>query len=86
MTLKTALPKCGKDIEYDCDTDIAVQRRESLMIGIQHGKSPGIAEGGARGFRQAKLETAKNFLQFVLSVENISRATGLTKAEFEALR
>lgn len=62
MTLKTALPKCGKDIKYDYDTNIAVQRRESLMIGIQHGKSLGIAEGEARGFCQTKLETAKNLL------------------------
>ena len=63
--------------EYDYDTDIAVQREESLMLGIQQGE--------ARGSRQAKLETAKNLLQFGLSVENIAKATGLSKAEVEAL-
>ena len=42
-------------------------------------------EGEARGSRQAKLETARNLLQFGLSVENIAQATGLSQAEVEAL-
>ena len=63
--------------EYDYDTDIAVQRQESLMLGIQQGE--------ARGSRQKALETAKNLLHFGLSVENIAQATGLSKAEVEAL-
>ena len=49
--------------------------------GIEQGKSLGLAEGS----RQAKLETAKNLLHFGLSRENIALATGLTKAEVEAL-
>ena len=53
--------------------------------GIEQGKSLGLAEGEARGSRQAKLETAKNLLHFGLSRENIALATGLTKAEVEAL-
>ncbi len=63
--------------EYDYDTDIAVQRQESLMLGIQQGE--------ARGSRQKALETAKNLLHFGLSVENIAQATGLSKAEVEVL-
>ena len=63
--------------EYDYDTDIAVQREESLMLGIQQGE--------ARGSRQKALETAKNLLHFGLSVENIAQATGLSKAEVEVL-
>ena len=39
----------------------------------------------SQGARQAKLEMARNLLQFGLSVENIAQATGLTKAEAEAL-
>ena len=54
--------------------------------GLERGKSLGFAEGEARGFRQAKLETAKNLLHFGLSVENIAQATGLSKAEVEALK
>lgn len=53
--------------------------------GEERGKSLGLAEGEARGSRQAKLETAKNLLHFGLSVENIAKATGLSKAEVEAL-
>ena len=63
--------------EYDYDTDIAVQREESLMLGIQQGE--------ARGSRQKALETAKNLLHFGLSRENIAQATGLSPAEVEAL-
>ena len=67
--------------EYDYDTDIAVQRDESLRIGIQQG----IQQGFADGSRQAKLETAKNLLDLVLSVENIAQATGLSREEVENL-
>ena len=42
-------------------------------------------EGEARGSRQAKLETAKNLLQFGLSREKIAQATGLTQAEVESI-
>ena len=67
--------------EYDYDTDIAVQRRESLMIGLQQG----IQQGFSNGSRQKALETAKNLVQFGLSVENIAAATGLSKEEVEAI-
>jgi len=67
--------------EYDYDTDIAVQREEAGKIAF----AKGISQGISQGLRQAKLETAKNLLQFGLSVENIAKATGLTKAEIEVL-
>ena len=71
--------------EYDYDTDIAVQRKESLLIGIQQGLQQGLQQGFADGAYQTKLETAKNLLQFGLSIENIVRATGLTKEDVEAI-
>ena len=75
--------------EYDYATDIAVQREEAGRIafvnGIKQGKSLGLIEGKAKGSRQKALETAKNLFQFGLSVENIAKATGLSKAEVEAL-
>ena len=83
--------------EYDYATDIAVQRAEERKIaytegkslGLAEGKSLGLAEGEARGrsegSHQAKLETAKNLLQFGLSREKIAQATGLSKAEVEAI-
>ena len=61
--------------------DIAVQREEAGKIAF----AKGISQGISQGLRQAKLETAKNLLQFGLSVENIAKATGLTKAEIEVL-
>ena len=83
--------------EYDYATDIAVQRAEERKIaytegkslGLAEGESLGLAEGEARGrsegSHQAKLETAKNLLQFGLSREKIAQATGLSKAEVEAI-
>ena len=67
--------------EYDYDTDIAVQRRESLMIGLQQG----IQQGFSNGSRQKALETAKILKQFGDSVQKIAQATGLTQAEVEAI-
>ena len=67
--------------EYDYDTDIAVQRAEAGKIAFAQGISQGISQGS----RQAKLETARNLLQFGLSVENIAQATGLSQAEVKAL-
>ena len=54
-------------------------------VQFKSGLELGLAEGEARGSRQAKLETAKNLLQFGLSIDKIAQATGLTIAEVEAL-
>ena len=65
--------------EYESDRLSMIS--ESERKGIEQGKSLGLAEGEARGSRQAKLETARNLLQFGLSVENIAQATGLSQVE-----
>ena len=57
----------------------------ALMDAFDEGKSLGLTEGEARGSRQKALETAKNLLQFGLSVQKIAQATGLTKEDVEAL-
>ena len=67
--------------EYDYDTDIAVQRQESLMIGIQQG----IQQGFSNGSRQKALETVCVLKQLGDSVQKIVQATGLTSAEVEAI-
>ena len=59
---------------------------EGMSIGMAEGKSLGIAEGKAEGSRQKALETAKNLLNFGLSRENIAKATGLSRAEVEAIQ
>ena len=55
-------------------------------VQFKAGAEWGIAEGEARGSRQAKLETAKNLLNIGLSRENIAKATGLSRAEVEAIQ
>ena len=67
--------------EYDYDTDIAVQRAESLRIGIQQG----IEQGFSDGSYQTKLETAKLMSYENLGIDLISKVTGLSKEEIEAL-
>ena len=81
--------------EYESDrlSMISESERKGLERGLAEGeargKSLGLAEGEARGrsegSRQAKLETAKNLLQFGLSREKIAQATGLTQAEVESI-
>ena len=73
--------------EYDYDTDIAVQREESLRIGIQQGIEQGLEQGIEQGFSegsyQTKLETARILKQLGDSVKKIMQATGLTQEEVE---
>ena len=75
--------------EYDYDTDIAVQREESLRIGIQQGiergKSLGLIEGEVRGFRQAKRETAIALKRLGIDIAKIAEGTGLSREEVEKL-
>ena len=88
------LAKDDRCISYD---KVSEQMRKEYRIlpavimdaideGVERGKSLGLAEGEARGSRQAKLETAKNLLNFGLSRENIAKATGLSRAEVEAIQ
>ena len=67
--------------EYDYDTDIAVQRQESLVIGIQQG----IQQGISRGSHQAKLETARLMRQRNYPPAEICLMTGLSQEEVEGL-
>ena len=63
--------------EYDYDTDIAVQRRESFEDGFSAGEE--------RGRNEAKLETAKSMKLENMSISMISHFTGLTPDEIEKL-
>ena len=75
--------------EYDYDTDIAVQREESLRIGIERGIERGIQQGIQQGFsdgsRQKALQDAGNFKRLGVSIDIITQATGLSKEEVEKL-
>ncbi len=75
--------------EYDYDTDIAVQRRESFEDGFsageERGRNEGISIGLSQGETKAKLETAKTLLAFGDSIEKVSKVTGLSLEEIEKL-
>ena len=49
--------------------------------GYKEGVSDGISQGISQGEHLKAIETAKNLLTMKLSVENISKATGLTIEE-----
>lgn len=59
--------------EYDYDTDIAMQRKESLLLGIQQGRNEGIRQ------------TALALKRMGLPSTQIAQATGLSVAEIETL-
>lgn len=67
--------------EYDYETDIAVQREESLMIGIQQG----IEQGIERGSYQTKLEMAKLMKGMNYPINDICTISGLSIEEVKAL-
>ena len=67
--------------EYDYDTDIAVQREESLSIGIQRG----IEQGFTDGVRRKALQDAGNLKRLGVSIDIIAQATGLSKQEVEKI-
>ena len=63
--------------EYNYEEDIAVQRAEEREIAF--------AEGEARGSRQTKLETAKLMKEENLSLDLITKITGLSQADVAAI-
>ncbi|MGI5174275.1 Rpn family recombination-promoting nuclease/putative transposase [Treponema sp. OMZ 840] len=66
--------------QYYYDT-LADERAE----GREEGEAIGLEKGLFQGARQKALETAKNLLDMGLSLENIVKATGLTREEIEKL-
>lgn len=60
-------------------------RNDGWKAGIAQGLAEGKSLGLAEGSRQKALETARNLRSMGLSIENISKATGLTVQEVEQL-
>ncbi len=71
--------------EYDYDTDIAVQREEAYEEGLNKGIAQGISQGISQGAKQKAIETAKKMLCDKLSVETVSKYTGLSLETIEQL-
>ena len=72
------------------NSEIITAREEGLAEGLEKGKEEGLAEGVEKGKEEgehnAKIETAKNLLSMGLSVEQISKATGLSIKDINALQ
>ena len=77
--------KLKSDIATISEVQFKAGAEWGLLEGIERGKAEGKSLGLAEGSRQKALETAKNLLHFGLSRENIAQATGLSRAEVEAL-
>ncbi|MEL3908745.1 MAG: hypothetical protein P1P64_07010 [Treponemataceae bacterium] len=62
---------------------------EGISEGYEKGEASGIQKGLLEGLNKGKLEkareTTKNLLQIGLSVEQISKVTGLSESEIEEL-
>ena len=82
MKLKSDIATIS-EVQFKAGAEWGIERgkAEGKSLGLAEGKSLGLAEGS----RQKALETAKNLLHFGLSRENIAQATGLSRAEVEAL-
>jgi len=72
--------------ESDMITSKRLGRAEGIAEGISKGRAEGIAEGISKGRVEGCVDVARNLLRMNLPLEQIITATGLTRAEVEALR
>ena len=59
--------------------------KQGKKDGIKEGKEKGIKEGMKKGIKEKAIETAKNMLKENISIDIISRVTGLDIKEIEKL-
>ena len=59
---------------------------EGRQEGLKEGRQAGMQAGREQGFTEGVMQTAKKLLDIGLSVENISKATGLSCNEIENLK
>ena len=69
------------NMEYDYDTDIAVQREEAMRFGMQQGMQQGLQQG----MQQANVKTAYNLFKLGLSDEQIALAVNLPISEIKSI-
>lgn len=70
---------------YDKELHEELLRNTELYNAEQKGLNKGLKEGKEKGIRENKIETAKNMLKESISIDIISKVTGLTKEEIEKL-
>ena len=59
--------------------------QEGIEKGIQQGIERGRAEGREEGERKGRINTARNFLNMGIPIEDVMMGTGLTREEIEEL-
>ncbi|OQX28474.1 MAG: hypothetical protein B0D92_08745 [Spirochaeta sp. LUC14_002_19_P3] len=64
---------------------MAQGREEGIMQGIIQGREEGIEQGMERGMEKGIHQTAKNLRDTGISMDIISRSTGLTAEEIQRL-
>ena len=67
-------------------SDIATISEVQFKSGLDEGKAIGLAEGEARGSRQARLETAKTMLTMGYPLGDICKISGLSQDEVQSIR
>ena len=70
------------DMEYDYDTDIAVQREEAMRYGLQQGMQRGLQQG----MQQAYIQTAKSMLNAGLSADLVAKYVNMPLSEISRLQ
>ena len=70
------------DMEYDYDTDIAVQREEAMRFGLQQGMQRGLQQG----MQQAYIQTAKSMLNAGLSADLVAKYVNMPLSEISRLQ
>jgi predicted transposase/invertase (TIGR01784 family) len=72
--------------ERDLRNQIACARQEAIEEGRAEGHAEGRAEGRAEGLSEARAEVAREMLSDGVPVEKISKYTGLSIEDVEALK
>ena len=65
--------------------EMELNYNEGLAKGLEKGIEKGIEKGREEGIYSKAIETAKKLIGMNLSIENIAKATGLSKEEIEKL-
>ena len=71
---------------YEAAWEYESDRLSMISESERKGLERGLAEGEARGSRQAKLETAKTMLTMGYPLDDICKIAGLSQAEVEAIK
>ena len=72
--------------ELERNTLLKEGKEEARKEGLAEGRAEGRKEGRKEGKKEANLEIAKNLLDINMSIDNISKVTGLSKEEILALK